>query len=185
MEQEFADAYCWSHGTFTIKELADVRVLEEVVHPGMGYFDERVHTKLYHSNYKWVPLFLFLTAIAFYLPRAVWKKLEKGLVAQLSSVGEMEGPMSEECLRWLANVCGHFERARLSPNLYLFNYYLIQASYPGCLACVVSFLFALDTLFTKYADALSLFLDILDGRFPLRPISIPRSRRHLLQRSRR
>ncbi len=44
----------------------------------MSYIEYRV---LHHTYYQWVPLMLALSALCFYLPRAVWQALEGGKLA--------------------------------------------------------------------------------------------------------
>jgi hypothetical protein len=139
-DKEFINTYCWTKGTFTVRQLADVRIAEEVAHPGVGYFDDRVHDRVHQGYYHWVPLYFPLMAAVFYLPRAAWKAFEHGQIAELTMVDETVGVNSEECLRWISLVCTHFGRYRLASNLYVYTYYLTQLFYPISLACMVSFL---------------------------------------------
>ena len=49
---------------------------EELAHPGIGPYDPRVHEKIFHRFYQWVPLVLAVTAVFFYVPRFIWKAFE-------------------------------------------------------------------------------------------------------------
>ena len=74
------NTYCWIHGTWTIAELNTNRWVTELSHPGMGRFNPRVHTKIHHRYYQWVPIMLALSALAFYVPRQIWKAAEGGAI---------------------------------------------------------------------------------------------------------
>lgn len=81
-------SYCWVSSTFSVPKHFDKAVPEEVPHPGVGPYleeDERV----YHAYYIWVPHFLTLQAILFYLPHLIWKsvgaKEVNGVIAGLDS----------------------------------------------------------------------------------------------------
>ncbi|CAG0900083.1 unnamed protein product, partial [Darwinula stevensoni] len=73
--KDFAKAvnkYCWISSTYTVR---DGQIGQDTgLHDG---------TKKYHKYYQWVPFFLFLQAIFFYLPHLAWKSLEGGKLNSL------------------------------------------------------------------------------------------------------
>ena len=50
LRQEMMDMYCWVAGTFTIPAYFNSTLPNgiEAVHPGIGFYDKRRHTKIYH-----------------------------------------------------------------------------------------------------------------------------------------
>ena len=50
------DQFCFTHSTYSLSG----------------------STKIFHSEYKWVAVVLFLQAVTFYIPRYIWKTVEKG-----------------------------------------------------------------------------------------------------------
>ena len=73
------DTYCWTHGTYTIRELHRNEAKASVPHHSVGFFDPAKHEKIFYRYYQWVPLVLGLTAVAFYIPRYFWKVCEGNL----------------------------------------------------------------------------------------------------------
>ncbi|KAM3957025.1 innexin inx7-like [Aphomia sociella] len=76
--------YCFFMATFTIVRHYNESLLQSgfLPHPGVGPIldnDETIH----HKYYQWVPFFLFLQSIAFYMPHYVWKKKEGGRIKAL------------------------------------------------------------------------------------------------------
>ncbi len=67
-------SYCWMYSTFNIP--LEFR----------GSCAKREHdgTTLYNSYYQWVSIFLVVSAIMFYLPRAIWLMAEGGLMKFLA-----------------------------------------------------------------------------------------------------
>eukprot|EP00095_Tigriopus_kingsejongensis_P006882 maker-scaffold125_size330479-snap-gene-0.14 protein:Tk06882 transcript:maker-scaffold125_size330479-snap-gene-0.14-mRNA-1 annotation:"innexin inx2-like" len=84
LPKDITNTYCWIHGTWTIKEYLEASKLSELAHPGVGPYDERIHEKVSHRYYQWVPIVLGLSALLFYVPRGLWKLLEGGWVENMS-----------------------------------------------------------------------------------------------------
>ena len=82
VRQSLMDKYCWITGTWTVRGDAYADPAE-AAHPGLGAFDPLLHEKVVHAYYQWVPLVLAATALAFYVPRFVWKGLEGGLMQHM------------------------------------------------------------------------------------------------------
>lgn len=144
LPQEFIDSFCWNHGTFIIKELVDRRLADDVAHPGVGYFDKRIHSKIRQGYYKYVSAFLCFIAAAFYMPHIIWKYFERGLMRDLTAVSDTcKGSRdSVECLKWLAIACRHFGKRgggdRMRSNFYMWAYYGMHAAfYPTLLIGIV------------------------------------------------
>ena len=76
MSQSVLDSYCWMYATFNIPEsFKGACAKKERQHDG---------TTLYNSYYQWVSIFLVVSAILFYLPRAIWLMAEGGLMKFLA-----------------------------------------------------------------------------------------------------
>ena len=72
---EVLDTYCWMYAHFHIPQ---------AYRGPCTATDESGETPLYNSYYQWVPLYLSLLAIVFYLPRILWIKVEGGVMKHLS-----------------------------------------------------------------------------------------------------
>jgi hypothetical protein len=62
------NAYCWIHGTWTIKEYAADNYAKHTAFSGVGP-ELPGETKVHHKYYQWVPLAMAISAVCFYLPR--------------------------------------------------------------------------------------------------------------------
>ncbi|KAH9510824.1 innexin inx2 [Dermatophagoides farinae] len=76
------DTYCWIHTTFSIENAWKKRVGEEVPYPGVDKTTPN-EKRVYHAYYQWVCFVLFFQALAFCVPRYLWKAFEGGLVKNL------------------------------------------------------------------------------------------------------
>ena len=77
-------SYCFMSGTYTLPVVSS-NITE--IHPGVstGYVHAgaKEDGTLYHSYYQWVCLMLAAQASVFYLPWAVWKCIENGIIGKL------------------------------------------------------------------------------------------------------
>jgi len=116
--------YCLSKGTSTIKELLPKALTDEVAAPGIGSYDSRVHTKIVHYFYQWVPIFLALKTI---LPKILWNFWERKHLESLSRSVRGKDIDSEEHVRWLATLLNHFcRRERRRSNFYALKFFLCE-----------------------------------------------------------
>ncbi len=74
---ELLNTYCWIRHTFTIP------VRDDQAHPGVGTFWETEERRI-HAYYQWVPFALFFKGVLFYLPHAIWKRQEDGIIRRLT-----------------------------------------------------------------------------------------------------
>lgn len=120
LPQKMMDWYCWTHGTWTVKELTVDRLRHEVAHPGVGLYDEEIHTLIHHTYYQWVPLVMAITAIAFYVPRFLWKITEGGFMQAVCKEKRFEDPEEKitraKCLRQ------YFLNSKRRNRKYTFNF---------------------------------------------------------------
>ncbi len=73
VDRTIVDGICWFDGTWTVPELM-FKGDKDIAYPGIGQFDDkRGHTKRWHTYYQWVPIFLLISAAAFYFPHMMWK----------------------------------------------------------------------------------------------------------------
>lgn len=73
-EEKIINNYCWIEGTFTVHyESWNPRGEANQAHPGVEAYKKETHTPVAHKYYQWVCWVLLLQAIAFYLPRLLWK----------------------------------------------------------------------------------------------------------------
>ncbi|CAL8126488.1 unnamed protein product [Orchesella dallaii] len=92
------DAYCWIHATYTLPNRTNPSLNEiEVAHPGVAPHVPEDEIRI-HKYYQWVCFVLFFQAIAFFLPRAIWKRLERGRIYTLSSIGLEEITKNDDAL---------------------------------------------------------------------------------------
>jgi len=77
------DAYCWIYSTFTVNDQFTARLGKDVAHAGVGPHVAGEDKITYHKYYQWVGFVLFFQAILFYLPRYIWKNIEKNRVQKL------------------------------------------------------------------------------------------------------
>jgi len=72
VREEVLDSYCWMYAHFHIP-----KSYQGPCTATGSEFDRE--TPLYNSYYQWVPLYLSILAIMFYLPRILWGKMEGGV----------------------------------------------------------------------------------------------------------
>ena len=72
---KFADTFCWTHSTFTNPGNFSLVGVEPMP------TDDIV--VVHHNYYQWVSFALFAQAVAFYIPRYIWKLLAGGKVRML------------------------------------------------------------------------------------------------------
>ena len=77
MKRAVLESYCWMY--------ADFNIPEEYSGPcsGKDNEDDEGHSRsgnIYNSYYQWVPIYLVILAILFYLPRFIWISMEGGLM---------------------------------------------------------------------------------------------------------
>ena len=77
------DTFCWIHTTFSIDSAWHKKVGVEVPYPGVENSKNLKENRTYHAYYQWVCFVLFIQAMAFYIPRFLWKASEGGLVRNL------------------------------------------------------------------------------------------------------
>ncbi|CAG0917094.1 unnamed protein product [Notodromas monacha] len=73
--------YCWISSTFSIPVHWTGEVGKDVPHPGLGPTSD--YDAHYHAYYQWVPFFLFLQAILFYMPHYIWRLIDGGKMKSL------------------------------------------------------------------------------------------------------
>ena len=71
IEREVLNSYCWMYSTWNLPPSYKGACSAGV--------EDRTSV-VYNSYYQWVPLYLLLLAILFYLPRMIWLVMEGGLV---------------------------------------------------------------------------------------------------------
>ena len=79
---KFADTFCWIHSTFTIPRMPNPGNFPHVgimTIPVDASKDDVIH----HKYYQWVCFGLFAQAVAFYIPRYLWKSAVGGKVRML------------------------------------------------------------------------------------------------------
>ena len=78
------NTFCFSKTTFSVtKHYNKLDVQNKVVpHPGIGPYTEE-DTIIHHAYYQWVPFFLFLQSVMFYIPHYTWKHMEGGRLRAL------------------------------------------------------------------------------------------------------
>lgn len=84
-------------------------------HPGVGPNLPEDELRV-HKYYQWVCFVLFFQAIAFYLPRLIWKRLEGGRIYTLSSIGLDEIEADEEEIESRRKKCVDYFHNSLSLN---------------------------------------------------------------------
>jgi len=87
------NTYCWTHGTYTIKDLEHFTRREPtaeerehmrfydhpgMIHPGIRTHDPSRNRKQYYVFYQWVCFVLFLQGVSFFLPRFIWRTFVEG-----------------------------------------------------------------------------------------------------------
>ena len=77
MKRAVLESYCWMY--------ADFNIPEEYSGPcsGKDNEDDEGNTRsgnIYNSYYQWVPIYLVVIAILFYLPHFIWISMEGGLM---------------------------------------------------------------------------------------------------------
>ena len=81
-EPELLNTFCWIQRTFTITVPSVDHAYPGVGPlPGSNSVDETVRI---HAYYQWVPFVLFFQGLLFYLPHAIWKRQEAGMVGKLT-----------------------------------------------------------------------------------------------------
>ena len=65
--------YCWMYSTFNIPANFEGNCARSTHDPSPSY----------NSYYQWVPIFLMLQAIMFYVPRIIWLMMEGGEMLEL------------------------------------------------------------------------------------------------------
>lgn len=83
-ETDAINAYCWIHSTYTLPEHLHKPYGPRtgIIHPGVG---NMTPSKTYHAYYQWVPYVLVLQALMFYIPHWLWKILEGGTIAHITT----------------------------------------------------------------------------------------------------
>ena len=95
-------SYCWMYATFNIP-LNFRGVCAKKEHDG---------STLYNSYYQWVSIFLVVSAVCFYVPRAMWLMAEGGLMKFLAKgtttkIIEDADDKRENLIKTFAVSCAH------------------------------------------------------------------------------
>ena len=69
------------------------------IYPGVGFYDHKRHTKIYHRYYQWVPLVLVMAAFRFYAPRLLWKLLEAKRTGTINTYRDLVIPLFGDLVR--------------------------------------------------------------------------------------
>ena len=78
---KFADTFCWIHSTFTIPRGPTADFPHVGIKPTPS--DAKEEDIIHHKYYQWVCFVLFAQAVAFYIPRYLWKTAVGGKVRML------------------------------------------------------------------------------------------------------
>jgi hypothetical protein len=73
ISEDVLDTYCWMYSTFEIPT-------EYQGQCNSGDTEDIGGLAIYNSYYQWVPLYLLLSAVFFYIPRVIWLHFEGGLM---------------------------------------------------------------------------------------------------------
>ncbi|XP_026324227.1 innexin inx1-like isoform X2 [Hyposmocoma kahamanoa] len=127
--------------TYVMPTGFDKRVGTEVVAPGViGDFEINVPKK-YYTYYQWACFVLFFQAIMCYIPRAIWKMREGGLLLQLA--GGMNPFTTSEIRETKIRTLVHYMYMHQGThNLYAFTYWFCELL---CLVNVVGQMFLINT----------------------------------------
>ncbi len=68
MSEKVLKSYCWMYSTFNIPESFEGQCARRTTEA----------RPIYNSYYQWVPIFLILQALLFYVPRVLWLMMEGG-----------------------------------------------------------------------------------------------------------
>lgn len=73
INSDVLDTYCWMYSTFEIPN-------EYKGQCNSGDTEDIAGLAIYNSYYQWVPLYLLVSAVFFYIPRVLWLHFEGGLM---------------------------------------------------------------------------------------------------------
>jgi len=122
------NSYCWITGTWTVRSKGAVyhHGNRTTIHPGVGVFDHRVHDKIYHRYYQWVPTVMVFTALMLYLPRFVWKWMEGGRLANICSGMKHQVIDAKERDEKVGRLYGFHRAGRRRNQSYAFEFALCE-----------------------------------------------------------
>jgi len=85
VKPEIMDKFCWTTGTYTVREYFRPEYAGVVAYPGVGHYDEHLPlNRQFHQYYQWVFAALLLSAMRFYLPLYLFKSLvDNGKMAEI------------------------------------------------------------------------------------------------------
>nr|BDV49887.1 MAG: innexin [Metapenaeopsis lamellata majanivirus] len=124
LKEHVINTYCWIHSTFTLSKYIDKAYGEDthIPHPGIGHYGSS-DNKTYHAYYQWVPFVLFIQAIVFYLPHALWKTWEGGKIESITSelttfITNEENQQQKK----INHLVDYLLKSRYSHNFYVIKY---------------------------------------------------------------
>uniref|UniRef100_T1J195 Innexin n=1 Tax=Strigamia maritima TaxID=126957 RepID=T1J195_STRMM len=138
----YINTYCWIHATFSLPSAFHQRVgWDTVPYPGIGSsrFDQK--DKIYYSYYQWVCFVLFFQAILFYVPRALWKIWEGGLIKNLTDGLHLAVTTEEERRKPKKVLIDYLTMHVRSHNFYALRYFFCEIL---CLINIISQMYLLD-----------------------------------------
>ena len=93
------NTYCLAGQAFLVKELTHPHRGQDLSHIGIGQYKPQaekvrrneviintlklIEFQLFYHHYQWMPLAMILSALAFYIPRTIWKWVEGGTLAHV------------------------------------------------------------------------------------------------------
>lgn len=81
--QNVLNTYCYVLTTFTLPKHYSANVGEEAAQMGVGAFNPDTDEVSFKAYYQWVPFVLFLQALMFYAPHAIFKVWEGGKIKNI------------------------------------------------------------------------------------------------------
>lgn len=138
------NTYCYMQSTFINKQSftdsTHGRFPTHLRNPGLT----EEHQKRYYGYYQWVFIVLFLQAVAFYIPRLLWKSWEGGRIRMLAG-GLADPVLSKDCIRENTKpLIEYFSMQLHSHNSYAFKYFVCELLY---LANIVIQIFCMNSFF--------------------------------------
>ena len=128
LEPKILDTFCWVSTTYSNPEDWRKEVGTEIAYPGVANSEKANESKprVYHAYYQWVLFVLLFQALLFWIPRLIWKSIEKDQIKNLMLDLEKHTLKQEEREKKCGVLSSHLFDNRIYQGYLIFWYLMVE-----------------------------------------------------------